>query len=134
MFFSKIRGMVGMECAYDFFKLVNCANTLNHVDAIEYGENGFKFGKVHNKMENVWVALHTLLEGESIANLAYNNLVLLDDDVIQTLIDRFRNVQNMLTMLNMKGSPTTQGHDSSWFNEPWKVEQYDLKHVAYVPF
>jgi vacuolar-type H+-ATPase subunit C/Vma6 len=78
--------------------------------------------------------LHPLLEGESIANLAYNNLVLSDDDVIQTLIDKFRNVQNILTMLNMKGSPTTQGHDSSWFNEPWKVEQDDLKHVAYVPF
>ncbi len=42
-----------MECAYDFLKLVNCANTLSHVDVIEYGENGFKFGKVHNKMENV---------------------------------------------------------------------------------
>jgi hypothetical protein len=35
--FSKIRGMVGMEHAYD---LVNCTNTLNHVVAIEYGENG----------------------------------------------------------------------------------------------
>ncbi len=71
IFFSKIGRMVGMECAYDFFKLVNCTNTLNHVDAIEYGENGFKFSKVHNKMENVWVALHPLKEGESIANLAY---------------------------------------------------------------
>ncbi len=40
-----------MEHAYD---LVNCTNTLNHVVAIEYGENGLQFGKVHNKMENVW--------------------------------------------------------------------------------
>jgi hypothetical protein len=39
----------------------------------------------------------------------------------------------MLTMLNMKGSPIARGHDSSWFNEPWKVEQNDLKHLAYVP-
>jgi hypothetical protein len=122
MFFSKIGGMVGMECAYDFLKLVNCTNTFNHVHAIEYGENGFKFGKVHNKMENVWVALHPLQEGESIANLAYYNLIMLDDDVIQALIDIFKNVQNMLTTLNMKGSPTTRGHDSSWFNEPWKGE------------
>jgi len=40
VFFSKIRGMVGMEHAYDFFEVVNCTNTLNHVVAIEYGENG----------------------------------------------------------------------------------------------
>jgi hypothetical protein len=39
----------------------------------------------------------------------------------------------MLTMLNMKGSPNAQGHDSSWFNELGKVEQDDLKHLAYVP-
>ncbi len=32
----------------------------------------------------------------------------------------------MLTMLNMKVSPIAQGHDSSWFNEPWKVEQMIL--------
>jgi len=53
MFFYKIGGMVGMECAYDFLKLVNCTNALDHVHAIDYGGNGFKFGKVHNKMENV---------------------------------------------------------------------------------
>ncbi len=49
-----------MEHAYNFSELVNYANTLNHVVAIEYGENGLQFGKVHNKMENVWVPLHPL--------------------------------------------------------------------------
>ncbi len=39
----------------------------------------------------------------------------------------------MLTMLNMKGILITWGHDS-WFNEPWKVEKYDLEHLVYVPF
>ncbi len=81
-----------------------------------------------------WVALHPLQEGESIDNLVYYNLIMSDDDVIQALIDRFRSVQNMLTMLNIKDSPTTRGHDSLWFNEPWKVEQDDLKHLVYVPF
>jgi hypothetical protein len=33
----------------------------------------------------------------------------------------------------MKGSPIAQGHDSSWFNELGKVEQDDIKHLAYVP-
>jgi hypothetical protein len=41
MFFSKIGGMVGMERAYDFYELVNCTNTFNHVVVIEYGENRF---------------------------------------------------------------------------------------------
>ncbi len=53
--------------------------------------------------------------------------------IIHALIDGFQNVQNMLTMLNMKGTPITWGHDS-WFNEPWKVEKDDLKHLVYVPF
>jgi hypothetical protein len=41
VFFSKIGGMVGMECAYEFCELVNCTNTFIHVVVIEYGENGF---------------------------------------------------------------------------------------------
>jgi hypothetical protein len=38
--FSKIGGMCGMERAYDFHELMNCANTLNHLAAIEYFDNG----------------------------------------------------------------------------------------------
>ena len=52
-FFSKIGGMSGAEQAYDFNKLVNMTNTLNQLSAIEYGENGLKFNKVHNKMDNI---------------------------------------------------------------------------------
>lgn len=37
--------MIGNEHAYDFQELMKCANTLNHLSAIEYGENGLKFGK-----------------------------------------------------------------------------------------
>ncbi len=75
-----------MECAYDFSKLINCANTLNHVTAIEYGENGLQFGRMHNKMENVWVTLHLLQEGEFITNLVDYNVIMLNDDVIHALI------------------------------------------------
>jgi hypothetical protein len=48
VFFPKIGIMLGMECAYDFYELVNCANTFNHVVAIKYGENGVQFGRMHN--------------------------------------------------------------------------------------
>lgn len=53
IFFSKIRGMNGMERSYDFHDLVNTANTLNRLSSVEYGDNGLKFGRVHNKMENI---------------------------------------------------------------------------------
>jgi hypothetical protein len=58
-------------------------------------------------MENVRVDLHPLKKGESIIDLANYKLIMLDDDVIQTFINRFGNAQNMLTMLNMKGTLIT---------------------------
>lgn len=63
IFFLKIGGMNGMECFYDFHDLVNTANTLNRLSGVEYNENGPKFGRVHNKVENIWYALHPLVEG-----------------------------------------------------------------------
>jgi hypothetical protein len=64
--------MVGTGCAYDFLKLMSCANILYHLVVIEHGENGLQFGQVHNKIEKEWVNLHPLQEGESITNLVYN--------------------------------------------------------------
>ena len=49
IFFSKISSMVGMEKAYDFHELVWCANTLNQLAKVEYGLDGLKFARVHNK-------------------------------------------------------------------------------------
>ncbi len=82
-------------------------------------------------MENVQVDLHPSKKGESIIDLANYKLMILDDDVIQALINRFRSAQNMLTMLNMRGTFITRSHDV-WFNEAWKVGKDDLKHIVYV--
>ncbi len=99
-----------MENAYDFlFKLVTCANSLNPTATIEYGENGLQFGQIYNKMENVWVNLHHLQKGEYVVNLVRRyNLVKSNEDVILALIVRFKVVQNMLTMLKMKGIHVAQ--------------------------
>ena len=59
--------MNGAKRAYDFHKLVNTANTLNQLSAIE---NGLKFNKVHNKIENIWAKLYPLTEGQTACNLA----------------------------------------------------------------
>ena len=53
IFFSKIGGIIKIKRACDFNELLNCAETLNTLAAIEYGENGLKFGHLHNKMSNV---------------------------------------------------------------------------------
>jgi hypothetical protein len=52
-----------MERAYDFHELVNCANTLNLLTAIEYGNNGLQFARAHNKQRNIWSELHFHPEG-----------------------------------------------------------------------
>jgi hypothetical protein len=84
-------------------------------------------------MENVWVNLHHLQKGEFVVNLVRcYNLVKSNEDVILALIVRFKVVQNMLTMLKMKGIHVAQGTCSCLY-EPWEVEKVDPKHLAYVP-
>lgn len=41
-------------------------NPLDQLSAIEYGSNGLKFGRYHNKIENSWSKLHPLQEGEEL--------------------------------------------------------------------
>ena len=84
-FFSKIGGMEGHERAYNFHQLVNTANTLNRLSAAEYKENGLKFGRVHNKMKNVWADLHPLDKLEVPCNLADYMLIATNADVILAL-------------------------------------------------
>lgn len=70
MFFYKMGGMVGMERTYDFQELVNCANSLNHFFAIEYGKNGNWFLCGHiTKCVVYGQKLHPLQDGEPILNL-----------------------------------------------------------------
>jgi hypothetical protein len=59
-FFLKVGGMSSMEYAYDFHELARAANTMNQLSKVEYGENGLQFGRVHNKMSNIWAKLHPL--------------------------------------------------------------------------
>ena len=106
IFFSKIGGMVGMECAYDFHELVGIANTLNRLSGIEYSENGLQFGRVHNKMENVWEHLHPLEAHESRVDLGNYTLIASDEDVVLALKEGLMEAQAMLRVLNM--APSSQ--------------------------
>lgn len=74
-FFSKIGGMVGLERAYDFHELVNTINTLKQRVGIESINNGLKFSRMHNKMENMWESLHCFDEDEEPYHLIDYSLV-----------------------------------------------------------
>lgn len=72
--------------AYDSHQLLSCANTVNHLSAIEYGGNGLQFGSCYNKQENKsWAKLHPLIEGGIVANVGDYSLVSNDDMVIDAL-------------------------------------------------
>lgn len=131
IFFSKVGGMQGMERAYDFHELVNCANTLNQLSAIEYGDNGLKFDRVHNKQRNIWAELHPLEEGMSGPDLGDYSLINDDSKLIDALKEGLREAQSMIRILNM--GPSSVAREKKWFMQPWLVESNDPKYWAYVP-
>ena len=79
--------MQGMERAYNFHKLVGCANILNHLAAIKYGENGLKFNRQQNKQKNIWAALHLVSDGQSPTNLGDYFQILTNVDIVGALKD-----------------------------------------------
>jgi hypothetical protein len=101
IFFLKVGGMVGMERAYDFHKLIRRANTLNHLAAVEYGTNGLQFGRQHNKQSNIWADLHPLGAGESAADLGDYSLLSTDELVTDALKEGLKEALSMLRSLNM---------------------------------
>jgi hypothetical protein len=88
--------MNGMKRSYDFHDLDNTANTLKRLFGVEYGENGLQFGRIHNKVENIWFVLHPLVQGQTPSNLNDYSLVATDDDIIIALKEGFKEAQVML--------------------------------------
>ena len=133
IFFSRIGGMNGLERAYDFHELVNTANTLNHISAVEYGNNGLVFQKQHNKMENVWESLHKLTLGEQRPNLGDYSLIAGNADVVSALQEGLKEAQSMLRSLNMAPSAQCQSCRKIWFDRPWLAEREDRQCFHYKP-
>jgi hypothetical protein len=131
IFFSKVGGMQGMERAYDFHELVGCASTVNKLAAIEYGENGLKFDRAHNKQHNIWAELHPLEPGQEPVNLADYSDLASDADFVSALKEGLKAAQSMLNSLNM--APSTHAKSETWFQQPWLLEAADPKHWSYIP-
>ena len=119
------------EWAYDFHELVNTANTLNHISAVEYGNNGIEFKKQHNKMENVWEALHKLQPGEERCNLGDYSNISSNAEVISALKDGLKEAQALFRPLNMAPSPQCVAKKKVWYEKPWVIERADLRSCAY---
>jgi hypothetical protein len=130
-FFSKVGGMLGMERAYEFHELGRVANTMNQLSEVEYGKNGLQFGRVHNKMTNIWAKLHPLESREHKAGLGDYTLVGTDDLLVEAMKEGLLEAQKMLRSLNM--APSAIAKHKKWFTQPWTVERTDAKHFAYIP-
>lgn len=113
-----------MERSYDFHKLLGCANSVNHLAAIEYGENGLKFDRVHNKRRNIWARLHPLKEDESATNLANYSRLEFKASIVSCLKKGLNSAHSMLRGLNMAPSAVARGKKST-------VEAADSKHWSY---
>ena len=120
-----------MERAYDFHKLVGCANTLNRLARIEYRDNGLKINRHYNKQKNIWASLHSLVDGEIPANLGDYLGVMADRDLVVALKEGLKEAQGVLRVVNM--APSSVASDKTWFQNPWMVEVADVKHWAYTP-
>jgi len=121
------------ERAYDFHKLLYTANTLNHMSAIEYGQNGLAFKKQHNKMDNVWEALHPLQPDELRCNWGDYSLIPDNDSIVGALREGLKEAQQMMRVLNMAPSVQCQAKKRIWYDKPWVVERSDPKSFAYSP-
>ena len=131
VFFSKVGGMVGMERAYDFRELLGAANTINHLSQIEYGKNGIKFGRVHNKMTNIWAKLHKLGEDEVVPDLGDYSLVSSNNEVVLALKEGLKDAQKMMNSLNMAPSPQAAAKNRVWFERPWILESADTQSFSF---
>ena len=132
IFFSKVGGMVGMERAYDFHELLSSANTVNHLSQIEYGGNGIKFGRAHNKMNNIWAKLHGLEEGETAPDLGDYSGVATNEAVVDALKEGLKLAQRLINSLNMAPSPQAPSKSKQWFEKPWCAELSDKQSFAFA--
>jgi hypothetical protein len=124
--------MVGMERAYDFNELLGAANTVNHLSQMEYGGNGLKFARAHNKMNNIWGKLHKLEVEELEPNLGDYSAVSTNDDVVTALKEGLKEAQRMINSLNMAPNPQATAKNKIWFDRPWVAEMADKQSFCFA--
>ena len=120
-----------MERAYDFQELLGAANTVNRLSAIEYGSNGIRFGRAHNKMTNIWAKLHKFEEDKVEPDLGDYTTVSSNREVVTALKEGLKEPQKMLNSLNMAPSPQASAKNKVWFEKPWTVELADTTSFAF---
>lgn len=122
-----------MERAYNFQELLGVVNIVNCLSQIEYGGNGIKFGRAHNKMTNIRAKLHKLHEDEVELDLGDYSAVSSNEDVVTALKEGFREAQKMLNPLNMAPSLQAIAKNRVCFDKPWVFELADSQPFAFAP-
>ncbi|KAL2651702.1 hypothetical protein R1flu_019830 [Riccia fluitans] len=113
--------MRGYERNYDFGDLVDCASSLNHLAALEYGEEAVKLSKAHVKQRTLWARLHPLPLGHAKPDLYDFARLPTDDQITEALKVGLQQAQTLLTQLNM--SPHVGMRDKTWWRTPWTLEK-----------
>ncbi|KAL3677704.1 hypothetical protein R1sor_020660 [Riccia sorocarpa] len=128
IFFSKVRGMAGVERAYDFGDLLRSAGSLNRLAEIESMKDGVVVPRAHDKMKCVWEELHPVpcddkgLRVGRLPNLGDYSEVSTDSDIILALEEGFKEAQTLLRVLDMAPSVHCRADKAAWFKRPWDFE------------
>ncbi|KAL2644436.1 hypothetical protein R1flu_012023 [Riccia fluitans] len=113
--------MRGYEKNYDFGDLVDCASSLNHLAALEYGKEVVKLSKAHMKQKPLWARLHPLPLGHAKPDLSDFARLATDDQLTKAFKVGLQQAQTLLTQLNM--SPHARVRDKIWWRTPWTLEK-----------
>ncbi|KAL2651525.1 hypothetical protein R1flu_019653 [Riccia fluitans] len=112
--------MRGYEGNYDFGDLVDCVSGLNHLAALEYGEEAMKLPKAHVKQRTICASLHPLPPGHVKPDLSDFARLATNDQIIKALKIGLKQAQTLLTQLNM--SLHVGMRDKTWWRTPCTLE------------
>ncbi|KAL2645138.1 hypothetical protein R1flu_012725 [Riccia fluitans] len=85
------------ERNYDFEDLLDCANGLNRLAVLEYGEEVVKLSKAHVKQRPLWAELHPLPPGHAKADLSDFARLAIDYQITKALKVGLQQAQSLLT-------------------------------------
>ncbi|KAL2650038.1 hypothetical protein R1flu_018166 [Riccia fluitans] len=109
------------ERNYDFGDLVDCANNLDHLAALEYGEEAVKLSKAHLKQRTLWARLHPLPLGHAKPDLFDFARLATNDQITKALKVGLQQAQTLLVHLKM--SPHAGMRDKTWWRTSWTLEK-----------
>lgn len=130
--YSKLLAWMGISVHMIFMNWWHTANILSHIIDVECTRDKLTLKKQHNKMENVWEALHKLQLGEEWCNLGdYIDIFECWDS--NHFAIGLKEAHRLFRPLNMVPNPQCPTKKKLWYERLWIVERIDPKSFAYPP-